>query len=548
MATLAQLLSAGTSTFNAERAHGLVSADQSGSTLTQLFFARADLSKLDLSNAEFDDCTVSDTSFREADLRGAYVHGGRYERCDFRGALLDGATFEQLEFVECDFTGAQGLANLELDEVTGFGVSSKTAAPALSEEPRFVPGRVAVNPVLEAELDASPDDERRWLVYGDWLQSEGDLRGELVTRLQRGDGFQAFVDEHLEALFGPCADEVRGGGEVPELMPEWRHGFVVGATIASPNESRVVDLGALTQRALQLPVCRFMTRLSYGLRHASTMRGADQHDYAPVVQALLATPELARIRHLEFGLQQGEPEETPEDVEDVAYESLVPWGDLSSLWPQVPSLTELLVKGSGGILGDLNLPSLKSFTLQTHSFDEDVVDEIIAARWPRLERFELWDSAGDVELEPLVHVLASCPLTHLAFPYTPQLDVLLPLLVRTGLLARLKVLDLNSALLQGAAFDFLIANFDAFRHLEQLNLIRAVANQEREDALSKLGNFMLFRPQQDTRQLEERTELDSDDDEYFDESPGDFDPEADDDAPEAPGADLDIPDEFGDEP
>ena len=176
MTPLASLLAAGTSSFNALRAKGRVPVDQSASTLSQLFFARADLSKLDLSNAELEECTVSDVDFRETDLRGAYLHGGRYERCDFRGAKLEGATFEQVEFVECDFTGATGLDALELEDVVGFGVTAPQA-PALAEEPRFVPGHVAVNEALERELEAHPGDAKRWLVYADWLQAEGDLRG-----------------------------------------------------------------------------------------------------------------------------------------------------------------------------------------------------------------------------------------------------------------------------------------------------------------------------------------------------------------------------------
>jgi uncharacterized protein (TIGR02996 family) len=198
--TLAALLTAGTKQFNELRTSPDFPREHAGATLTQLFFAKANLSELDLSNAELDECTVSDTDFRRADLSGAYVHGGRFERCDFREANLEGATFEHVEFVECDFAGAKGLSSLELEDVTGLGVAS-AAAPALAEEPRFVPGHVAVNEALERELEAHPDDEQRWLVYADWLQSEGDLRGELVTRQHRGDGFTAFVDDHLEQLF-----------------------------------------------------------------------------------------------------------------------------------------------------------------------------------------------------------------------------------------------------------------------------------------------------------------------------------------------------------
>ena len=66
MSNLTKLLAARTAAFNVKREQGSIPNDQS---------ARADLSKLDLSNAEPEDCTVSDTDFRETDLCGAFIHG-----------------------------------------------------------------------------------------------------------------------------------------------------------------------------------------------------------------------------------------------------------------------------------------------------------------------------------------------------------------------------------------------------------------------------------------------------------------------------------------
>src|SRR5687767_3359435 len=37
------------------------------------------------------------------------------------------------------------------------------------------------NPELEKRILANPDDAEAYLVYGDWLQSQGDPRGELVV-------------------------------------------------------------------------------------------------------------------------------------------------------------------------------------------------------------------------------------------------------------------------------------------------------------------------------------------------------------------------------
>jgi uncharacterized protein (TIGR02996 family) len=534
VSALARLLAAGTPKFNALRKEGRVPLDQSGATLSQLFFARADLSKLDLSNAELDECTVSETDFRDANLSGAYLHGGRYERCDFRGARFEGASFEAVEFVDCDFTGALALDTVELEAVTGLGVVS-SSAPALSEEPRFVPGHVASHPALEAELDAHPDDAQRWLVYGDWLQSEGDLRGELVTRQQRGEGFEAFIDEHVETLFGVCADEVRGGGQVPEVQLEWRHGFVYGATLASLNRERNVDLGELARRLLPLPVCRFLRRLSFGLTHAAVRGGREENDYAPVIAALAKAPELARVRHLEFGVQ-----EVVIDEEYGEAEPLHPVGDLSAMWSHVPRLRELMVKGAEVTLGEVVLPELRAVTLELQRLDEQSFSEVLAARWPKLEHFTLSDTSGAVELEPLLHVLSPLPLRHLGLRGTAQTRAVLEGLVRSPLLKRLRVLDLSGAQLHGEAFEYLRKNLAAFRHLERLDLTGA-ADPHEEDALAKAGDFIVFRPAEDTRPVEETQLLPAVDD--YDDEP---EPPEEDLEPVAPNADLDIPDEHGD--
>ena len=370
---LSELLAGGTASFNAKRKRGEVPVDQSASTLSGLFFARADLSRLDLSNAELEDCTVSDVDFREANLSGAYLHGGRYERCDFRGAKLEGATLEQVEFVECDFTGATGLDSLEQEDVTGLGLGPAVEAPALEETPRFLPGHVAVNEALERELEAHPEDETRWLVYADWLQAQGDLRGELITRQHRGTGFEDFVAEHADQLFGSCADELRGGGQIPELVVEWRHGFVVGATLQALNPERAVNLGELVQRLLPLPVCRFLRRVSFGLNPQVTQYGEQQNDYAPVVNALIASPQLARLQRLEFGVQEPEIDDEYDEPEP-----LHAWGDLSALWPHVPQLRALLVKGSGGVFGELVLPELREVSFQLEGEDQELFSEVLA--------------------------------------------------------------------------------------------------------------------------------------------------------------------------
>jgi hypothetical protein len=280
-------------------------------------------------------------------------------------------------------------------------------------------------------------------------------------------------------------------------------------------------------------VCRFIRRLSFGLNHGVTVYGANTNDYAPVVNALIKEPRLQRIHRLEFGVQE------PEIDEDYGEpEPLQAWGDLSALWPHVPHLRELLVKGGEGILGQLVLPELRSVTLTLElPEDSEVYSEVLAANWPKLERFELSNSA--LELEPFLHVMSSLPLKHLALPRTYELEPLLKSLVHSPVLKKLEVLDVHDSELRGPVFDWLVANLKSFSHLKRLDLTGAVDPHE-EEALSKLGDFIVMRPPDQEEEHAEPRDLDDD----WGEEPDPLPEEAK--APEAPNADLDIPDEHGD--
>ncbi|MFO0599718.1 MAG: pentapeptide repeat-containing protein [Myxococcaceae bacterium] len=534
MSTLADDLRQGPSAFAARRKGGHLPVDQRGATLSQLFFAKVDLSGLDLSNAEFDGCTIGGVDFRGTSLEGAYLHDGRFERCDFRGAKFAGASLERIEFVDCTFDERLDVGQVELDEVSGFGAAPAPVEPEpLVEEPKFVAGHVAVNDVLERELEANPDDARRWLVYGDWLQSEGDVRGELITRHGK-EGFDAFVREHAEVLFPGFADELRGGGQLPEVELEFRHGLIHGATLQALNRDRPVDLAALAHRVLEAPASRFLRRLSYGLLHDVQQYGERRNDYEPIVASLIREPKLARLTHLAFGVQDREP---ISDLND-GWPQLHGFGDLGALWAHVPHLETLEVKGSDGVLGDVHLPSLRSARFEFDNPEAEAVNEVLTARWPKLSRFELWE-LDDTNVEPLLETLRPLALTHLALPRLNAAHHLLTALLRSPLLPRLKVLDLHDSAFDASAVELLEKNIAKFRHLEQLVLTDAV-DSTHDDQLARHAFVVLKEPVEPEISPE-----------AFENEDGEWEAEEDDEpdeafAPEAPNADLDIPDEHGD--
>lgn len=535
MTTLAKELQRGPEAFNARRKAGSIQVDQSGATLAQVFIARVDFSKLDLSNCEFEDCTVGACDFRGASLAGAYLHGSKFESCDFRGVTWDGASLEKVEFADCRFDEGRGFESVEQTAVEGFGSVTPPAVPeALAGAAVFTPGVFASNPTLERELFARPDDDARWLVYADWLQGEGDLRGELITRHRKGEGFTDFVNEHLEALFPSCADELRGGGNVPEVSLEWRHGFVYGATVGVHNRDRALLLHDVAHRVLESAPSHFVRRLSFGL---TSLTG--ENDYAPVIDALVKEKKLPQLMHLEFGLQDIDPDFDPYDGPP-PFEG---WGDLSALWAHVPHLRRLRVRGGGGQLGALHLPALTSVAIELDQQESDVVGEVIAARWPKLTSFELWN-VDEVDLPALLEALSVLPLTHLGLPFSRNVERVVQLLAGSPLLKRLHVLDLHDSRLDSQGLSALMKHFDAFRHLKRLDLTNA-ADEHEVDVLRKRGDFVVLGEQRDLPIVETENFAEPNDDDWDSYSLEEDLPE-DDGPPPPPNADLDIPDEHGD--
>ncbi len=103
----------------------------------------------------------------------------------------------------------------------------------------FCDGVRAVEPVLEKEVAARPDDPRAWLVWADWLQEHGDPLGERIAQIEGGP--KGGDDHWLEGLW---RDASHGW-----LNVEWRHGLLRKAVVrASPIE----EAGAWELRVTRL--------------------------------------------------------------------------------------------------------------------------------------------------------------------------------------------------------------------------------------------------------------------------------------------------------
>ncbi len=115
-----------------------------------------------------------------------------------------------------------------------------------------------MEPSLSAELLANRDDARRWAVYADWLEAQGNPHGALVSlmleREVRPTRALAKAVKEREQLISQLTPEpfrtllVR---ELPRLAPVFRRGFIWSAGAADD-----ADFQALVTH----PACSFLER------------------------------------------------------------------------------------------------------------------------------------------------------------------------------------------------------------------------------------------------------------------------------------------------
>jgi uncharacterized protein (TIGR02996 family) len=117
-------------------------------------------------------------------------------------------------------------------------------------------------PTLETHLRTHPDDQASWLVYGDWLLSQDDIRGELIQLEQRRDTMALrsaeealSFDKKIKKIVTKHQPKWRK--IVPDnAVTEWKHGFVLGIQLVWSE-----DTPNILKDLLQSPESRFLTKL-----------------------------------------------------------------------------------------------------------------------------------------------------------------------------------------------------------------------------------------------------------------------------------------------
>lgn len=220
---------------------------------------------------------------------------------------------------------------------------------------------MAQNPQLEAAILEQPNDAARYAVYGDWLQAQGDPRGELVSvqaALASTKDTKRFLElkQTEQRLLEGVTAEL---GDVRQVTFGWRYGFVnkVELRLDVPQVT-----GAVTS-LLKHPALRFVQ----GVR--SLLPGLDQ---TPVVEALIESPPplLNRLELIMGGAK-----------------------NLATFRATFPRLEHFVIEGLETMALDakvlLGWPELRTLELSGLPLTDALAEVLRAAPWKKLRRVVL---------------------------------------------------------------------------------------------------------------------------------------------------------------
>tara|TARA_R110002096_G_scaffold42143_3_gene113531 strand:- start:9799 stop:11220 length:1422 start_codon:yes stop_codon:yes gene_type:complete len=368
------------------------------------------------------------------------------------------------------------------------------------------------NPDLEAVIRAAPDDSDGYLVYGDWLQSEGEALGELVPiqhalasnpgdkklrdserALLTGNTEYFFGAEHPDAEGTPAFEDI-SQWERPATWTEtagwnyghsysiWRHGFMHSLIFSTgyygdDEENRKgKDAGALLGKMLALPGSRFVQRVAIGEIWSDYEDEGPDTTYA--IDAVAKSPCASMLK--EFEVIGGN-----HDLNGVSLNA-------SSLWKACSNLEVVVLYAGQLTIGPIDAPNVKRFAARTGGMNSGEMKAIAEAAWPKLEDLEIWfgnDEYGcDCSFSDVEPILGrtDLKLKRLGVMNMDFGDEVCAGLVHSPLLPGLEHLNLTMGIIGEDGARSILDNKEKFAHLKTFR-IAGYWNDEIAEELKATG-------------------------------------------------------------
>jgi uncharacterized protein (TIGR02996 family) len=342
---------------------------------------------------------------------------------------------------------------------------------------------MATNAELEALIDAAPDDQANYAVYGDWLQANGDVRGELIALQLRGKDGKALIEANAEHFYGQLAPfvDMLEQSKFAHLgqATAWRWGFLDKLWLGQKHEhSRThrgktpVDFNEAFGWIIDHPSARFVRTLAVGIA------SFEDNSYEAVARAIATRPR-PTLSTLVLG--------------DFYYEETeLNWsnlGDVSAIWAAAPNLESVTLRSGTITTGAIDLPKLRELHIISGGLDRESFDHILAGAWPNLERITL--QLGEdlefaiAELAPILDAKRFPKLVHLGLGNSTKGDEVAAAIASSSIAAQLESLDLAKGTMGDAGAAALAAG--TFPKLKTISVEKCFLTDEGIAELKKLA-------------------------------------------------------------
>ncbi len=351
--------------------------------------------------------------------------------------------------------------------------------------------RDARNPALEKAIVADPFDRQAFAVFSDWLQEQGDPRGELIA-LQLGykdKSAKALIDKDADYFLGPLAEHQKtrdglGSNSISHLRTSaqekewqktgeqaflWRNGFIyrvrLSHDIYAEGEWKGKTVDVLDE-VLRHPSGRYVVEFSF------QSNGDPSEGNLQDLIDLLGQKAPATTRKITFG----------DNVDQISWHHT---GKLDKLWKGVPHLRVLEIETGEFDVGKMVAPRLERAVFITGGLGQACGRDIATATMPEIAHLEIYygddNYGGDCTVKQVMPLLVRTDLPHLEYlglKNSKFSDDIAKAIVGSKLVKQLKTLDLSLGTLTDDGARALAAGKSSLQHLECLDLTRSYLTKD----------------------------------------------------------------------
>jgi uncharacterized protein (TIGR02996 family) len=382
------------------------------------------------------------------------------------------------------------------------GKAAKAAKPAKDEKPGK-PGKApAAEPVagkrdarnkdLEAAILANPTDREAYTVFADWLQEQGDPRGELIS-LQLGykEGqAKKLIDKHADYFLGPLAEHQtvydeggnNGGSHLRSSAQQkewektqqqaflWRNGYIYRVRLSYDEyqdgrddaaEKAEIDLADILAKVFAHPSGRYVVELAFNTNGEPN----EDDDLQPLID-VIAKHAPPTLRKITFG----------DNVDQISWHHT---GNLGKMWAKVPNLKTLEIESGYFEVGKMVAPNLERAIFITGGLGKATGKGIATATIPKIRHLEIYygqdEYGGDCtikEVKPLLDRTDLKNLEYLGLKNSEFSDEIAKAVGAAKIVKQLKTLDLSLGVMTDEGAAHLAAAKDQLKHLQVLDLTR----------------------------------------------------------------------------